>query len=116
MTELKKNDFRDDYLVPSNDDFNSMIVDCLGCKWTIILMTNINRGINRPGQLVKVKPGLTTKVLNQCLNRMINYGILDKKSFPEIPPKVEYYLTSFGSELYKILLEIKSLQTKYFNN
>ena len=109
MAELKKVNLCD------RADFNSLIVDCLGCKWTIILMENIDRGINRPGQLVRVIEGLTTKVLNQCLNRMINYGIVEKKSFTELPLKVEYYLTPFGSDLNQILIEIKSLQAKYCN-
>jgi DNA-binding HxlR family transcriptional regulator len=88
----------------------------LGCKWTILLMEQIAEGINRPGKLVKVADGLTTKVLNQCLNCMINYGILEKKSFVEIPPKVEYYLTPFGADLLQLLKEIKLLQNKYFGN
>lgn len=92
-----------------------MIVDCLGCKWTVLLLEHIGSGINRPGKLVKVTDGLTTKVLNQCLHRMINYKILEKKSFPEIPPRVEYYLTPFGSQLNKLLLELKLLQHKYFD-
>lgn len=100
----------------NRSNFNSMIMDCLGCKWTILLLENIETGINRPGKLVKVADGLTTKVLNQCLNRMINYGILEKQSFPEIPPRVEYYLTPFGSELSKLLADIKLLHTKYFGN
>lgn len=97
-------------------DFDRMIIDCLGCKWTMLLIENIAQGINRPGKLVKVADGLTTKVLNQCLNRMLNYGILEKHSFPEIPPRVEYYLTPFGLELNKLLLEIELLHNKYFRN
>ena len=108
MTTLKKN------LDRSN--FNSIIVDCLGCKWTILLMEHIAKGINRPGKLVKVIDRLTTKVLNQCLNRMINYGILEKKSFAEIPPKVEYYLTPFGWDMHELLREIELLQIKYFED
>ena len=100
--------------VKRHSNFNLIIADCLGCKWTILLMKHIAQGINRPGKLVKVTNGLTTKVLNQCLNRMISYDILEKKSFAEIPPRVEYYLTPFGSDLYKLLAEIESLQTKYF--
>ena len=105
MATVKKRD---------SSNFNSIIADCLGCKWTILLMKHIARGINRPGKLVKVTSGLTTKVLNQCLNRMISYDILEKKSFAEIPPRVEYYLTPFGSDLYKLLTEIELLQNKYF--
>lgn len=98
-----------------DSNFNSIIADCLGCKWTILLMKHIDRGVNRPGKLVKITAGLSTKVLNQCLNRMMSYGILEKKSFAEIPPKVEYYLTPFGSDLQKLLTEIELLQIKYFD-
>ncbi len=97
-------------------DFNSMLVDCLGCKWTIVLMEQIGKGINRPGKLVKSNDSLSTKVLNQCLKRMMEYKIIEKKSFSQIPPKVEYYLTPFGRELSKILSEIKSLQIKYLRS
>ena len=99
-----------------NSDFNAMIIDCLGCKWTILLIENISIGINRPGKLVKIADSLTTKVLNQCLNRMINYQILEKRSFAEIPPRVEYYLTPFGEELNELLIDIRLLHTKYFVN
>jgi len=109
MTKVEEIDLR------NRTSFNLMITDCLGCKWTILLMEHIAHGINRPGKLVKQTDGLTTKVLNQCLRRMINYGLLEKKSFAEIPPKVEYFLTPFGSELFQLLVEIKFLQTKYFS-
>jgi DNA-binding HxlR family transcriptional regulator len=108
MSALKK---KGDY-----SNFNQMIIDCLGCKWTVLLLEHIESGINRPGKLVKIADGLTTKVLNQCLNRMIDYEILEKQSFSEIPPKVEYYLTPFGLELNKQLLELKLLHHKYFDS
>ncbi|VEP13163.1 putative transcriptional regulators [Hyella patelloides LEGE 07179] len=105
---LLKNKYRD------SNNFNQMIVDCLGCKWTVLLLENIALGTNRPGKLAKVADGLTTKVLNQCLKRMIDYEILEKRSFSEIPPRVEYYLTPFGLELYQLLLELKNVHKKYF--
>lgn len=99
----------------AKNSFNSIILDCLGCKWTILLMSQIARGINRPGELVRVIDGLSTKVLNQSLTRMIDYQILDKKSFAEVPPRVEYSLTPFGLELWQLLLKLESLQAKYFS-
>ncbi len=108
MTTIKEINFRD------RPSFNSIIVDCLGCKWTVLLMEYIAQGLNRPGRLVKVTDGLTTKVLNQCLSRMITYDILEKRSFAQIPPKVEYHLTPFGLELFQLLRQIRLLQTKYF--
>ncbi len=73
----------------------------------------ISEGINRPGTLLKNNPGLTTKVLNECLGRLIDYKILQKLTYPEIPPRVEYRLTNFGQELMRILLKIKELQDEF---
>lgn len=47
---------------------------------------------------------------------MIDDQLIEKQSFAEIPPRVEYYLTPFGSELNKLLLEFKSLHNKYFDS
>ena len=110
MTTVEKINFSD------RIGFNSMIADCLGCKWTILLMEQIAQGINRPGQLVRKCDRLSTKVLNQCLRQMIKYGIIEKKCFAQIPPKVEYALTPFGLELFQLLKEIELLQAKYFQS
>ncbi len=90
-----------------------MLIDCLGCKWTMILLNHIGRGVNRPGQLVRIVDGLTTKVLNQNLARMLQYGLVEKRVYAEIPPKVEYQLTPFGIELCEVLLKLKQLQSQY---
>ena len=42
--------------------------------------------------------GLTTKVLNDCLRLLVSYGVLEKRSFPEVPPRVEYHFTKFGKK------------------
>jgi DNA-binding HxlR family transcriptional regulator len=89
-----------------------MFEDCLGCKWTIHLLAQIRCGINRPSVLVKTQKGLTTKVLNECLTRLIKFGIIEKLSYPEILPRVEYHLTLFGQEFAEILDRIEALQRK----
>jgi DNA-binding HxlR family transcriptional regulator len=93
-------------------DLIAMFEDCLGCKWTIHLLLQIRLGINRPSTLVKTKKGLTTKVLNECLTRLIQFGIVEKFAYPELPPHVEYSLTSFGQEFVEILDRIATLQQK----
>jgi DNA-binding HxlR family transcriptional regulator len=62
---------------------------------------------------VKTKTGLTTKVLNECLVRLTQFGIIEKQSYPEIPPRVEYRLTPFGQEFAVILDQIEALQHKF---
>ncbi|NNC68296.1 MAG: transcriptional regulator, partial [Gammaproteobacteria bacterium] len=49
-------------------------------------------------------------VLNERFAKMIRYGILNKTIYPEVPPKVEYQLTTFGKKFIAILDDIKSLQ------
>ncbi|NJO77359.1 MAG: helix-turn-helix transcriptional regulator [Cyanobacteria bacterium RM1_2_2] len=93
-----------------------MFEDCLGCKWTIHLLAQIRCGINRPSTLVKTKKGLTTKVLNECLARLIQYGIVEKTTYLELPPRVEYHLTPFGQEFVEILDRMEALQEQFKSN
>jgi DNA-binding HxlR family transcriptional regulator len=69
----------------------------------------VRRGINRPGAMERSVEGLTTKVLNERLRKLVSYGILDRQAYPEIPPRVEYQLTSFGSRFVTILDAIEEL-------
>ncbi|AIE73567.1 MULTISPECIES: helix-turn-helix domain-containing protein [unclassified Synechocystis] len=93
----------------------SIFEDCLGCKWTISILVSISDGFNRPGILLKKNQGLSTKVLNECLRRLVEYKILQKFTYPETPPRVEYFLTSFGQEITDILIRIRQLQNEFQN-
>ena len=53
-------------------------------------------GVRRPGAMERTVKGLTTKVLNDCLRLLVSYNVLEKRSYPEVPPRVEYYFTPFG--------------------
>lgn len=70
----------------------------------------VRRGVNRPGAMTRAVEGLTTKVLNERLSDLVNFGIVKKVSYPEIPPHVEYVLTDFGSKFVEILNVIDSLE------
>ncbi|QLZ70434.1 transcriptional regulator [Legionella sp. PC1000] len=86
-----------------------MVETIYGCKWSLTIYALLREGINRPGEMVRSIDGLTTKVLNQCLRKNIEFGILDRKTFHEIPPRVEYFVTPFGEKFLKILDEIEEL-------
>jgi len=55
-------------------------------------------------------PGLTAKVLNERLSKMLRFGILERVVYPEVPPRVEYRLTDFGWRFAGILDVIEDLQ------
>ncbi|GJQ26792.1 MAG: hypothetical protein HBSAPP02_18240 [Phycisphaerae bacterium] len=80
------------------------------CKWSLQVLGRIRRGITRPGALVRACPGLSTKVLNERLAKMVRFGILERIAFPEVPPRVEYRLTDMGVSFVKILDAIENLQ------
>lgn len=87
----------------------SMVETIYGCKWSLTVYGLLKEGINRPGEMVRSVEGLTTKVLNQCLKRNVDFGILEKQSFNELPPRVEYHVTSFGEKFLEVLKEIEKL-------
>ena len=60
--------------------------------------------------------GLTTKVLNQCLRKNTEFGILKRLSYNEIPPRVEYEVTPFGEKFMKVLDVLEELQDEIERN
>ena len=88
----------------------AMLEYIVGCKWSIRILTLIRQGVDRPGAITRSIDGLTTKVQNDCLNKMLSFGILEKISYPEVPPRVEYKLTNFGQRLIAILDAVAQLQ------
>ncbi|ODS58154.1 MAG: HxlR family transcriptional regulator [Acidobacteria bacterium SCN 69-37] len=87
-----------------------MVEDVVGCKWTLHVLAQVRAGVNRPGQLVRSAEGLTTKVLNERLVKLVRYGVLERHAYPEIPPRVEYHLTPLGTRLDALLDAIDALQ------
>ncbi|MEO4045848.1 helix-turn-helix domain-containing protein [Pseudomonas sp. CAU 1711] len=83
--------------------------DVVGCKWSVSVLLAVEDGINRPGALERHIDGISTKVLSERLRKLTDYGLIAKQSFPEIPPRTEYYLTDTGRKLIKIIQQIHSL-------
>ena len=94
-------------------DVASMFENCIGCKWTLHVLDQVRRGVCRPGALARSKRGLTAKVLNERLAKLTSYGVLTKRSFAEIPPRVEYHLTPFGERFLALLDQIEDLRREY---
>ena len=87
-----------------------MVEAIYGCKWSLTVYRLLANGVNRPGEMVRSVDGLTTKVLNDCLRKNLDFGIIKRIAYPEIPPRVEYEITDFGRKFIRILDQIESLQ------
>lgn len=86
-----------------------MVEDVVGCKWSLTVLGLVRDGVKRPGAMEHAVAGLSAKVLNERLRKLTRYGILEKRSYPEIPPRVEYSLTPFGRRFTRILDQIRRL-------
>ena len=89
-----------------------MVETIFGCKWSLTVYQLLAAGVNRPGEMVRSVEGLTTKVLNECLRKNTKFGILERISYNEVPPRVEYRVTEFGTKFIRILDELEKLQSE----
>jgi DNA-binding HxlR family transcriptional regulator len=89
-----------------------MVEDIVGCKWSLSVLAGIRAGRVRPGALRRSIDGLTAKVLNERLAKMVRFGILVRRSHPEVPPRVEYRLTPFGRKFVRILDQVEALEAE----
>lgn len=89
----------------------SMVESIVGCKWSVRLLQLCAEGSRRPSAFLRACPGLSAKVMNERLRKMIRFGIAQRRVLGEKPPvEVEYSLTAFGRRFLKILDEVRRLQ------
>jgi DNA-binding HxlR family transcriptional regulator len=88
-----------------------MVENIVGCKWSLQLLRVLSEGHNRPSAIQRACPGLSAKVMNERLQKMLRYGIVQREVHGEKPPlEVEYLLTSFGLRFIGIIDEVRRLQ------
>lgn len=86
--------------------------DVVGCKWSVSVLLAIGEGVTRPGALERKISGISTKVLSERLRKLTVYGLLEKHSFAEVPPRTEYSLTPSGEKLIRIIEQIHELDSE----
>ncbi|WP_286925385.1 MULTISPECIES: winged helix-turn-helix transcriptional regulator [Lysinibacillus] len=83
-------------------------LDVIGTKWTFLIVRDLLiEGTMRFSDLLKSMNGISPKTLSLRLKTLEDHGILNKKVFPEVPPRVEYTLTDKGKQLEGIFIELK---------
>lgn len=89
-------------------------MDFIRGKWKAILLCHLYSEPKRFLELQRITKGISQKVLNEKLKELENDELVTKTIYPEIPPKVEYYLTDKGKELTKIIKEIEDWSIKHY--
>lgn len=85
----------------------------IGDKWKALIMRDLLSGTKRFGELKKSVLGISQKVLTSNLREMEDNGLVERKVFAQVPPKVEYTLTDIGYSLAPVLNAMASWGTDY---
>lgn len=88
----------------------------IGGKWKLLILFLIRNGINRFGKMSLMIRTISKQMLTTQLREMENDGLIERKIFPEIPPRVEYYLTEKGTALLPITDLMRDWGEKYILN
>ena len=85
----------------------------IGDKWKVLILRDLMDGTKRFGQLMKSIGNVSQKVLTSQLRDMEKNGLVIRKVYAEVPPKVEYSLTDLGRSLKPILDAMSSWGEDY---
>jgi len=87
--------------------------DVIGGKWKVLILWALHPQPRRFGELKRLVPGVSEKMLIQQLREMEADGIVHREAYYEIPPKVEYSLTEFGASLQTALTPLCDWGSKH---
>jgi DNA-binding HxlR family transcriptional regulator len=74
-------------------------IDVIGGKWKPLILWWLHQDTHRFAELRRQIPGITEKMLTQHLRELEADGIVQRRVYPSVPPKVEYSLTDYGRSL-----------------
>ena len=88
----------------------------IGGKWKALILDHLTGGALRFGELQKMMPKITPKMLTQQLRELETDGLILLHVYPVVPPKVEYELTDFGQTVLPILDAMCAWGRVYLDN
>ncbi|WP_438971220.1 winged helix-turn-helix transcriptional regulator [Methylophaga sp.] len=84
-----------------------LVLDRIADKWTVLVVGALAMETKRFGQLKRELDGISQKMLTQTLRGLERDGIVHRKVYPTVPPKVEYSLTALGKTLVELVEEVR---------
>jgi len=90
--------------------------DIISGKWTLLILRDLSKGINRFSALERSLSGISPKTLSERLKGLEKTGIVTRKSFAEVPPRVEYTLTGMGWDLIPLIDHMRDYGTKWLGD
>ena len=84
-----------------------MTADIVCAKWTLLLVRDLSEGRSRFCELERSLTGISPRTLSLRLRALEEEGIVERLSYPEVPPRVEYALTEKGRDLLPIIDDMR---------
>ncbi len=91
------------YTKKGNHSSIEKTLDVIESKWTVLVILEIISGVQRFSELTKSLRGISPRTLSLRLSSLEKAGIISRRVFPEVPPRVEYTLTPLGRTLEPVL-------------
>lgn len=88
-------------------------MEIIGAKWTSLLIKELASGPKRFCEFEEAIPKINPRTLSQRLDDLESHGIVTKERFSEVPPRIEYGLTSKGQDLIPVLRSMAEWGNKY---
>jgi len=82
------------------------LLTILADKWALLLIFALSEGTQRTGALRRRVGGISEKMLVQTLRRLEGAGLVERRAFAEVPPRVEYELSSAGQALSPLVVAL----------
>ena len=82
-------------------------------KWTLLLIRDLSEGRSRFCELERSLQGISPRTLSLRLRALEEEGIVERDTFPEVPPRVEYQLTEKGRALLPIVDDMRTYGTRW---
>ena len=88
-------------------------MEVIGGKWKSCIIYDLRNGPMRPSELFKLYPEANMRVMNQQMKELMDYKVVQKKIYAELPPHSEYSLTEVGKSLLPIVLQLEKWRTDF---
>lgn len=84
-----------------------LVLDRIADKWTVMIVGQLAKRTLRFGEIRRAVGGISQKMLTQALRGLERDGLVSRRIYPEVPPRVEYALTALGRTLTGVLEQIR---------
>ena len=100
-------------MVKEYNDPMEATLDVIGGKWKGLIMWYLHNGTKRFSELQRLIPGITQKMLTKQLRDLESHGLITRKVYPQVPPKVEYSVTEYGETTGPIFADMHAWGVNY---